>query len=529
MPTKDELATLGSLFLAAHTYATTIGVAAPPPAPVPPPPVPVPPPPPPQPGTLRIGGNFGTSDWTQSPWADIVHNSRGFGLPSEYEENFTMPRDADGWPTVASRIVVCADSQVVSVPAGVYKGSYSGLGNMRVEAAGNATVGNIVRSGNAVTFDLTCTGAPLTLILSFDAAVRDLRILTPGYAPGTLLRKEAADFWGRYSTLRMMPMLEVNEWQERARPETMWDRRRPAAKHHGKKSWEATLDVVLAVADAPGSRMKEAWLNMPMRADENYIRQAALLTKARLPATMPIYIEFGNEIWEASSGNMRVMHTAAHDPADRDFAYLPGVGEWDRFTQLWAVRHSRMAKIWVEVLGDRCKPVLAGQADNPWWTSEALRFMGEKWFTEVFGPLNSHTKALSLAPYLVADGAAMDAAPDAAALLALLRTSLGTVAARCKSFTDLAARYNIAEVTCYEWGLHTHGSANVAVKRAAHLDPAVEALVRDNAVELRRAGITAACYLGAGPQKHIVSDVNSLWGVTEGYGLASYKLAGLGI
>jgi hypothetical protein len=289
--------------------------------------------------------------------------------------------------------------------------------------------------------------------------------------------------------------------------------------------------VALAVHSAPGSIMKEVWLNVPMRADEDFVRQAAELTKRKLPATMPIYVEFANEIWEASSGNMKVIHTAANDAAagDRDFALLPGSGEWDRFTQLWAVRHARVAKIWIEVLGDRCRPVLAGQADNPWWTSEALRFMGQKWMTDLFGPITSHTKALSLAPYLVADSAAMDTAPDAAALLALLRTSVGTVAARCKAFTDLAARYSIPEVTCYEWGLHTHGGANVAVKRAAHLDPAVEALVRDNVTALRAAGITVACYLGAGPQKHITTDVNSLWGVTQSYTDASFKLKGLGI
>ena len=569
MPTRDQLADLGVKYLAlqaarsAHSAASAavsdtaaalaaapvpvpapapvpvpapapVPVPAPAPAPVPAPvPVPAPAPAPvpaPAPAPVRIGGNFGLSDWSPCPFVDIVRNSRGFGPADNYVEDLSdaFPRDANGWPMVASRLVVCTDSQVADVPPGVYKGSYSGAGNMRAESG---SVTNIVRNGDRVTFDLIRTTTPDMVILSFDHQIKDLSIITPGYPEGTLLRKDAADLWGRYSCLRMMPMLEVNDWQERKRPDTTWARRMPADKRGGKQSWESTLDVINAVYSAPGSKMKEAWLNIPPRADEDYIRQAALLTKQMLPPDMPVYVEYMNEVWEASSGNQRIIADAAMDPNDRDFAYLPATELWPRYTQLWAVRHARIATIWREVLGDRCKPVFAGQADNPWWASEALKYMSQPWMTDVFGSPATYTKALSLAPYLGAAG--MDTVPDAATLLASLRNDTGsglvTVAKRCKAYTDLAARYGIPEVTCYEWGLHTHGGANVAVKMAAHLDPAVEALVRDNTQALRDAGITTACYLGAGAQKHIVRDVNSLWAVCQSYTDNSYKLKGLGV
>jgi hypothetical protein len=502
----------------------------PPPAPVPPPPAPVPPPPPPAPA-FRIGGNVGWLDWSPCPWVDIVNNARGFGLPTEYAENLSMPRDANGWPATASRIVVCSNSQVVASPVGVYKGSYSGPGEMVAQGQENCRVSNIVRNDDVVTFDVTCAG-PMTLILAFTDAIRDLRIITPGYT-NELLRTEALDFYKRFSCLRMMGFMEVNDWQERTRPETTWDRRQPGAKRHGRKAWEGCFEFLAAVYNAPGSLCKEAWISVPMRADETYLRELALLAKQMLPADMIVYVEYANEIWESSSGNMKVVVDAALNPNDRDYALLPAAptDTWARFPQLWAIRHTRMASIWREVLGERCRPVLAGHAANVWWTRLILEACAQPWIADLFGA--GHTKAISLAPYLFGTNEAMDAAADAAAMLGLLRNSteggLVSVASRCKAFADLAKMHNIPEVTCYEWGLHTHGATNVAVKRATHLDPTVESLVSENALAMKNAGMSLVCYHAVSPQKHIERDVNSLWGVCESFADNSPKLKGLGV
>jgi hypothetical protein len=501
------------------------------PAPAVPAPKPAPPPVPAKLG-FRVGGNFGALDWAPCPWVDIVHNARGFGLPNEYAENLAMPRDVNGWPVGPSRIVVCSNSQVVESPLGVYKGSFTGPGSMVPEAQENCRVSNTSRSGDRTTFDVTCTG-PMTLILRFTDSVRDLRILTPGYAPDTLLRTEALNYYKRFANLRMMGLMEVNDWQERGRPETTWDRRVPAGKRGGKRPWEVCFEFLTAVHNAPGSLMKEAWICTPLRADENYLRQVALMAKRTLPADMVVYTEYANEIWESSSGNMKVLVDATMNPSDCDCAMLPATELWARFTQLWAVRHARQAKIWREVLGDRARPVLCGHAANIWWTSEALRYLSQPWMTQLFGPLTGHTKALSLAPYLLGANEAMDAAPNAAAMLALLRNSaeggLVSVRKRCADFTALAKKYGIDEVTCYEWGLHTHGGSNGAVKRAAHLDPAVQSLVADNVQAFKDAGIGLVSYHAISPQKHIERDVNSLWGVCESFTDNSPKLKGLGV
>lgn len=507
-----------------------------PPAPVPPAPVPpAPVPPPPASLPFRIGGNFGALDWAPCPWVDIVYNSRGFGLPTEYEENFSMPRDANGWPTVASRIVVCSNSQVMESPLGVYKGIYSGPGEMVAQGQENCRVSNIVRNGDSVTFDVTVTG-PMTLIVAFSDAVRDLKILTPGYSVGTLLRTEALDFYKRFTCLRMMGAQDINDWQERARPETTWDRRMPAGKRGGKKPWEVHLEFLRAVYNAPDSRMKEAWLNIPLRADEDYIRQAALLSKQMLPADMIVYVEYANELWESGSGNLKVLVDASQNTSDIDYDKLPGAitDTWGRVAQLWAIRHARVASIWRSVLGERCRPVLAGQAANYYWTKLNLEACSQSWIADLFGPLTGHTKALALAPYLgTTTLEEMDAAPTASALLGMLRNDatqgLVTVGKRCKAFTDLAKLHGIPEVTSYEWGLHTHGGNNVAVKRAAHLDPAVESLVSDNVQAFKDAGMGLVCYHAASPQKHIERDVNSLWGVCETFTDQSPKLKGLGV
>jgi hypothetical protein len=541
--TKDGFAANAQVLAAMKKQldALTAPVPAPPapvppppaPAPVPPPPAPVPPPPP-APTPFRIGGNVGWLDWSPCPWVDIVNNARGFGLPTEYAENLSMPRDGNGWPATASRIVVCSNSQVVASPAGVYKGSYSGPGEMVAQGQENCRVERIVRNGDTVTFDLTSTGAPMTLILAFTDAIRDLKIITPGYT-NELLRTDALDFYKRFSCLRMMGFMEVNDWQERARPETTWDRRMPSAKRAGKKPWEACYEFMTAVYNAPGSLCKEAWVNVPLRADENYIRQQALLAKQMLPADMIVYVEYANEIWESSGGNMKVVVDASQNPSDIDFAYLPApiTETWTRFIQLWAVRHARMAKIWREVLGDRCRPVLSGQAARAWWTTEALRFMSEPWMANVFGPTHTHTKALSLAPYMGAALDKMDAATSPAELLGLLRTDvesgLATTSQRCTPFVAAAKAHGIDEVTCYEWGLHTHGSVNVAVKRATHLDSAAQLLVADNVQALKDAGMALVCYHAVSPQKHIERDVNSLWGVCESFTDQSPKLSGLGV
>lgn len=514
-----------------------------PPAPVPPAPQPAPPPPAPSPGPaptpspaepssggpMTIGVNVGFSDYTVSPFVDAMRTARGFGQPGSYgEDRSVLRRAAQGWPLGPSDIVVCAahDYPGTPWPTGTWRGRWYGPGNLaRVQATGG-TVRNIVRSGDAVTFEWDVQAPPF-LTLSFDGAVRNLEIVRPGYDldDHPLLTPDGAAFFARFETLRFLDMLGEGWMYAEASPAS-WEQRQPAGKYHGGQSYEAVLQFFGAVLEAPGSKVRAIGLPVPHRFSEADHGKLAAHVAHLVPPWVRRMPALGNELWNGGfKERWDYFMRRTLDTADRDYARLhatPG-DEWDMIARLWALEAARMARAWHTHGGANVCPVYEGQAWAPDLCERGLAWLELPAQAQEFGPVGKLFGSVAMAPYVGEEGPQVDAAATPQALLEGLRSGfksslaeLPSVLARWKA---LQRRHGIGRLDAYEWQLHPSGPANAAVKMAATLSAGAGTLVVDHANVMDAAGLTSAQWYSGQVQQPRVDKPNSwLWALDTDYG-----------
>lgn len=504
------------------------------------------PPPPPPTQTQFVGGNIGLFDYTPHPYADLVSGSRGFGYQTTYDESPLISRDSNGWPTETCELVVVGNDAVPTGahPNGTYAGSYddSGSTTMTTNIILGCSVSNIVRVGTHVTFDLVVTSNP-TLVLRFDGPVRNLSILFPGYSSSDVLRSAARDHFKQFYCLRGMDWMNMNKLAD-----TTWASRTIAGKRHGAQSWEALFAVATDIHNASGSKMKALWINVPYAADATYIANLAALAAASIPAGMILYVEYSNEIWNGSFDAFYHLRdrcfnatTGVSNTSDPDYATINihGATSYTLMMYLWGLQFARIATAFISAFGGafgtRVRPVLAGQHVSPEsWTQTSLEFLSFSEITPTFGAPSTYTYATGGAPYLFGDigsGTQMDAAGDAAAVLAGLRTgwsgSLDVNMSHNAAWVSLKTTYGIHELVAYEWGPSTFGSSNTSVKYDAHVTAAVAALITDMGNAMLAGGFKMINYYTAAPGLFSPSNTNSLWPVCQDFSDNSYKLQGL--
>ena len=521
---REALQRVGWSFVAAAVPASTLSAA----------PNRPPPPPPPSPSpSWTIGGNVGIFDWAPSPFVDVVKSSRGFGLRGSYEEDITgaLARDAAAWPLGPSQIVITAVGERPGTewPTGVWKGRYRGPGRIvGVEADANGTtpsllvggsIQNLVRVRNAttgvetVTFDWMVDATPM-LILEFDGAVSDLRIVRPGFDLDNhpLLHPEALDYYKRFHTLRFLDFMGQNSSDNTS--EASFKTRVTPGKWHGRKSWEAMAAFFTACFNAPGSKVKGVWWNVPWRYQEADCLSLGKLLKPLLPKASLKFPEFSNELWNSGYWwKWNHFLARAQNPADVDYRLVdtpPAPDQWVRLARLWALQSARMARAmksaFQQEFNNTLFPVMAGQ----FWRREFSTEPGLEWLARTEqvsafkGGINSYIGSLSAAPYIQGSETEMDTAPTPEALLAGLRSgyqnSLALALPLMAAWKTLQSTYGIKRLDAYEWQLHLHGQKNVEVKLAATLSTDAETLLIDQARALRDAGFQALCFLSVSPQ-----------------------------
>lgn len=457
---------------------------------------------------LGIGGNVGYADYTPRPFADLVIGSRGFGPPDAYEEG-SIPRDADGWPTGPSRIVVANADFSDHVIKGRWKGRFESDGQMTVDSIAGGRMSAPRRQGSVVEFDLDVT-EPLSLICSFSAGVRNFRLLAPSADGQRMLHDAARDWYARFDCLRAMDWTGTN-----GSAETTWERRVPAAKLHGRMSWEGLFRFANEVRQAPGSRLRALWICVGHRTDATYWRELARLARTMLDPQLLLYVEYSNECWNFmfpqtqwldETGRREASTVAGSDLRSRD--------EWDPWKRLFGRQCALLAQTFVAEFGGlgRVRPVMCGQVVNPQGQLvPALEFMERR-----HGPVRDYLWALGTAPYPQGEMAEMDRAEDPLKQMEILRRDLGELVAKhIPAWKPIAQRFGVREVCAYEWGPHTHGSGARAAKRLAHLSSAMGELVGDLGRAMQQAGWTNLCYYKVDPSRQSDKTENSLWSVAQ--------------
>lgn len=132
----------------------------------------------------------------------------------------------------------------------------------------------------------------------------------------------------------------------------------------------APIEVALDIANALDA---SPWLEVPARADDEYVTQFARLAKARLNNTRPIYLEYYNEAWNGAYPYV----VNAQWIQQQGIARWPAatVNNFEKGMNWFGLRTKQICQIWKREFADqpgRVRCVMGGWAANAWVTDHLV-------------------------------------------------------------------------------------------------------------------------------------------------------------
>lgn len=346
---------------------------------------------------------------------------------------YDVGADSNGAPTKDFQMIFCSKR----LPSGTYKLVFTGQAVLGISASaedpsgGHAYIQNQQYSAttNTTTADLVIpsviydnawisfSNTRRTATSTFSDGVTQLHLWRPGYPVdgSAIFTREFIAVMQKFHIIRGMELVSANgngtiTWSQRP------SMRHLAVPDNGKgQPWE--LLILLA-----NTTNKDLWINVPTRADDDYLRKLAQLIRYGSDGINPytsiqahpiypplnpelrIYIEYGNELWNSGYGfqgfgwslaladlaRQNLNHPINYDNAASNDRYLAH--------RRWiAYRSSQISLMFRSVFGDvsmmsRVRPILASQVgDANIYLSEGLKwaegFYGKTRTAEPFNPM----------------------------------------------------------------------------------------------------------------------------------------------
>lgn len=427
-------------------------------------------------------GLNGIADWSRThEFADLVKQSRPFGSSNTPWDGLA-PKDARGWPTGdAGVVLLCCQPTGAGFPdlSGVYRIRFECAATPVVSAvASPGTVRNIARNAatGIVTAEYVQPPGGDTIMLRFtgtNGGIRNLSVMRPGTSGGQTFMPAFLAHNQRFGVLRFMDWTLTNNnetvtWADRTLPEdATWNWRSGVP-------YEACVDAVNATS-------ADMWINVPAKANDDYVRRMARLIRDRLSPGRNVYVEYSNEVWNWQFNQAQYNLQQAVAEAAAGGSNLAHDGATDQNVLRWR-RHARetvrVGRIFAEEFGPgslntRVRPVLAGQIV---WSDQykvSLDFI-----SSVIGPPKNHVYCVAGAPYFnVADADTQTNLTTTQVLASLSRSidqTNGSI--MYERLAAYSAAWGLRPFMAYEGGVDTFGPNNVAAKRAANHDPAMREL-----------------------------------------------------
>ena len=164
-----------------------------------------------------------------------------------------------------------------------------------------------------------------------------------------MLTKNFMTFINEFSTIRFMDLLSTNnnpvkDWNQTTRPD-----QDTQAKPSG-----ISIELLAKIVQRTG---RNAWINIPHQATDNYVTKLAQYLKANISSQRKIYVEYSNEVWNTffAQGKYAV-----------DQASALGLANYHKF---YAQRSLKIFNIFSSVFGSgssRLQFVVSFQAVNKW-------------------------------------------------------------------------------------------------------------------------------------------------------------------
>jgi hypothetical protein len=290
--------------------------------------------------------------------------------------------DAQGWPTEPFSVWV--KHRIYPGDEGMYHLSFDGNASLKIEDSAIQILNKIydpITNKTTATIFISSSSSQLTLFFEtlMSPSIRNIKLISPGFDPNNYptFRPEWLSHISKFPVLRFMNWNAANlnmsrEWNERRLVNdgtqcSFYTEDTLEAKYVAKGvAWEYVIELCNLL-------QKDAWINIPTLATDDYVQQLATLLKNNLNSNLNIYIEYGNEMWSFNTIAGTINFYEAKKEVLAGNSPLNQNGETDE--EVWSMRRyakrsKEIADIFFNVYGlnnpyGRIRPVLGYHNDRP--------------------------------------------------------------------------------------------------------------------------------------------------------------------
>jgi hypothetical protein len=336
----------------------------------------------------------------------ITHSNATWDTNEEKYVNL----DADGWPITLKSVNEPTTQQFNSLgvifllgmpntangiyPSGQYVVLYDGQGTLSygvdaalVRRSPGRDVINVTPSNKGIDLRIVATDPNHT-----GNYLRNIKVVTAANEAaakaGQIFNPAFLKLIQNFRALRFMDWFQTN-----GSTLSSWaDRPIPTYAFFGT-SKGVPIEIAVQLANAVSA---DAWMNVPVMADDNFMSQMATLVHSQLGSTQKIYVELSNEVWNFSFSQSKY----AVSQGQALWPTRPSGREGYEYNREWfGMRTAQMCDIWRSVWRSdpRLVCVLGAQAAWSFTATEALKC---PYWTQG-APCSGHAiDAVAVAPYM---------------------------------------------------------------------------------------------------------------------------------
>jgi hypothetical protein len=338
---------------------------------------------------------------TSDRW--VTHSDAAWDTQEEKYVNL----DANGWPITLNSVNEPTKQQFNSLgvlfllgmpntpngiyPAGQYIVMYEGKGKLSYGL--DAVL--VRRSPGRDVIDVTPSSKGIDLrIVETDPRnyLRNIKVVTAANEAiakaGQIFNPAFLKLIQNFRALRFMDWFLTNN----STLSSWTDRPSPTYAFFGAQKG-VPIEIAVQLANAVSA---DAWMNVPVMADDDFMSRMATLVHSQLGSTQKIYVELSNEVWNPSFSQSKYA-------VDKGKALWPtrssSYGDYEYNRQWFGMRTAQMCDIWTSVWHSdpRLVCVLGAQAAWSFSATEALKC--PYWIQGA--PCSGHAiNAVAIAPYM---------------------------------------------------------------------------------------------------------------------------------
>ncbi|HMI18737.1 MAG TPA: hypothetical protein VK533_04255 [Sphingomonas sp.] len=259
--------------------------------------------------------------------------------------------------------------------------TFAGRGMIKV--AGSGVRGNNTGGANDVTFHWVNNGSYgksliMLKIIALDQTnpIRDLDCREANMPRNIRFEPHFLDFVRQFKVIRFMDWQNTNN----NAPVTWGTRHTPSSVEVRDQDGVSVEDMV----DLATQTNTDAWFNMPWNADDDYVRRFAQYVHDHLPRDRHVYVEAGNEVWNAQ---FPASKQAKQEGVDEGLSPNPEDARLFRYAE----KLTQVMDIWAKVFADRPGQLIrvANCQNGPNRSNQVLAYKDTA----------KHIDALATAPY----------------------------------------------------------------------------------------------------------------------------------